>query len=75
MSSMSVGLWLRERRKDLGLTIEQFAQLCGLSYVTVSNIERDKIDIGIYATKRIAQGLGIEYMELRNEMKKIKGAL
>ena len=75
MEQLTIGLWLRERRKDLGMTIQQFADTCGLSYVTISNIERDKIDIGIYATKKISDGLQMEYIELRNEIKRIKGVM
>lgn len=63
------GDWLREQRLDRGMTIGQFAEVCRLSYVTLSNIERDKYKAGIYATKQIANALNMHYIDLRNVIK------
>lgn len=63
------GLWLREKRIDMGMTINDFAKVCNLSYVTISNLERGRKKAGIYATKKIANALQVEYLELRNIMK------
>lgn len=66
------GRWLRERRLDLGYTLQSFADKCNLSYVTLSTIELGKSKAGINATKKIAKGLGIEYIELRKKMKEFE---
>lgn len=63
------GEWLREQRIDRGMTIEQFAKICSLSYVTLSNIERSRCKAGIFATKQIANALNMQYVDLRNIMK------
>lgn len=63
------GEWLREQRLDRGYTLQEFAKKCGLSYVTISGIELGKTKAGINATKKIAAGLEIEYIELRNVIK------
>lgn len=63
------GDWLREQRMDKGLTITNFAKLCKLSYVTISNIERNRTKAGIMATRQIANALNMQYVDLRNIMK------
>lgn len=66
---ITFGDWLREQRIDRGMTINEFAKVCKLSYVTLSNIERSKARAGIYATKQIANALNMHYIDLRNVMK------
>ena len=66
---ITFGDWLREQRIDRGMTINEFAKVCRLSYVTLSNIERSKVKAGIFATKQIANALNMHYIDLRNVIK------
>lgn len=67
--NIDFGLWLRDKRLDKGLTMEEFSKLCELSYVTISNIELGKVLPGISATKKIADVLEMEYVDLRLQIK------
>ena len=66
---MTFGEWLREKRLDLGETMQEFADACDLSYVSVSNIELDKKKAGMNALRKIAEHIGMEYVEVRQVMK------
>jgi transcriptional regulator with XRE-family HTH domain len=71
--NLEFGLWLREKRINLGYTILDFSNICELSYVTISNIELGKVMPGIHATKQISKALSMEYVDLRQIIKTIGG--
>lgn len=50
---------VRHLRQQLGLTIERFAELCGVSYAPISRIEGNLIKPNLETLDRIAGGLGI----------------
>jgi transcriptional regulator with XRE-family HTH domain len=50
---------IRKLRHEKGLTIEQFAKACGLSYAPVSRIETNLIKPNLDTLDKIAEGLGI----------------
>lgn len=55
---------IRQLRQDKGLTIEQFAKLCGLSYAPISRIETNLIKPNLETLDKIATGLGISTYNL-----------
>jgi len=63
------GMYLREKRIDKGHTIQELADKCELSYVTMSNIELGKTRPSISTLKTIGEALGMEYFELRQKLK------
>lgn len=69
MAEVRFGKWLREQRLDRGMTLLQFSEECGLSYVTLSNIENGKVNAGIRVLKKLAVALDKDYIELRNVVK------
>lgn len=44
MGNIDIGIYLRQRRISLGLSLEQIANYCGVSKSTVSRWENGKID-------------------------------
>ncbi len=50
---------IRKLRHEKGMTIEQFAKACGLSYAPVSRIETNLIKPNLDTLDKIAEGLGI----------------
>ena len=55
---------IRTLRQQKGLTIEQFAKLCGLSYAPISRIETNLIKPNLETLDKIAAGLGISTYNL-----------
>lgn len=60
----SLGAVIRERRKDLGLTLAQMAQRTGVSLGYISQIELGKNSASIETLYRISLGLGIKIADL-----------
>lgn len=50
---------LKQRRKQLGLTMEEVAEAAGISRVTLHRIERGETSVSIGAVAGVAQALGI----------------
>jgi transcriptional regulator with XRE-family HTH domain len=55
---------IRTLRQQRGLTIEQFAKECGLSYAPISRIETNLIKPNLETLDKIAAGLGISTYNL-----------
>ena len=60
----SLGRKLRERRKDRGLTLQQLADLCGLSQPFLSQLENGKAMPSLLALHQVAAALGLSAQEL-----------
>lgn len=54
-----VGSAIRTRRRTLGLTMQQLAQLSGLSQPFLSKVERGLAGLSLTSVERIAEALGI----------------
>jgi transcriptional regulator with XRE-family HTH domain len=55
---------VRGRRKKLGLSQEEFADLCGLDRTYMGGIERGERNVSLVNIKKIAQALDISLAEL-----------
>jgi transcriptional regulator with XRE-family HTH domain len=55
---------LREKRNELGLSQEAFADKCGLDRTYISGIERGKRNLSLLNIETIAKALGISIAEL-----------
>ena len=60
----ALGRELRHRRKDLGLTLQQVADLCGLSQPFLSQLENGKAMPSLLALHQVAAALGTSGREL-----------
>jgi transcriptional regulator with XRE-family HTH domain len=58
------GKALRERRHKLGVSQEEFADLCGLDRTYVGGIERGERNVGLVNIERLARALKISLSEL-----------
>ena len=54
------GMNVRRRRKELGISQERFAELCGLHRTYISDLERFQRNISINNIERIASALGVD---------------
>ena len=59
-----VGTKLRERRKALGLSLEDLSRLSGSTVPTLSNIERGKRDVKLSTLVSLAIALRLELSQL-----------
>jgi transcriptional regulator with XRE-family HTH domain len=66
---MTFGKWMRNERLDRDMTIRQFSQLIQLSTVTICKLEGDKYEPGRYALRKLGEGLGKTYIEMREILK------
>ncbi|WP_341581238.1 hypothetical protein [Marinobacter metalliresistant] len=58
---ISVGAAVREiRQRFVGITLEDYARLCGLSKTTLMNIERDDPRVLLESVKKAVQPLGYQ---------------
>lgn len=64
----SLGRTIRERRKQLGLTLAQMAQRTGVSLGYLSQIELGKNSASIETLYRISLGLGVKMSELFEDL-------
>jgi transcriptional regulator with XRE-family HTH domain len=58
------GKALRERRHKLGVSQEEFADLCGLDRTYVGGIERGERNVALVNIEKIAKALRIPLSEL-----------
>ncbi|MDD2221048.1 MAG: helix-turn-helix transcriptional regulator [Clostridia bacterium] len=58
------GTNLRIYRKELGISQEKFAEMCGLHRTYISDIERFQRSISLDNVQKIANALGIETYKL-----------
>ncbi len=58
------GARLREKRTNLGLSQEAFADSCGLDRTYISGIERGKRNVSLLNIETIAKALGVTVSEL-----------
>lgn len=61
---ISLGLKIKSFRGELGLSQEQFADICGFDRTYISMIERGKRNISFSNLSRVAAGLGISVSKL-----------
>lgn len=62
------GQRLREKRGELGLSQEAFADRCGLDRTYISGIERGKRNVSLLNIEAIAKALGLSISELTQEL-------
>lgn len=58
---------VRRYRKQMGISQEKFAELCGLHRTYISDIECCQRNVSLENVQRIAEALGIEAFELLKE--------
>lgn len=58
-----IGKMIRELRKDRSLTLQDLADLVGMSASYISLVENDKASPSIASLKRIAQALGVRTVD------------
>jgi transcriptional regulator with XRE-family HTH domain len=77
--AFNLGVILRELRKELGLTQEQFAQKCGISKTSISRIENFAGEIRLSTLMRIIRvGLGRQLkfsLDVLNNIKSLSGVI
>ena len=61
---LSVGQWIKQRRKQLRLTQAELAQKAGLTPAAVARIERNEAEPRMTTLRKLAEALGIEPHEL-----------
>lgn len=59
-SSKDLGQIIRQKRKEDGLTLEEAAGVCGVSYAFFSALENGKETVRLCKVLQVANGLGIE---------------
>lgn len=64
-----LGSFVKEKRLDLGLSQNEFANHVGVSYVTINNIENNH-KCGLISLRKLSQALKVETKELRSMMVK-----
>lgn len=64
-SSSNLGAFIRQRREQLGIGLNEVARRTGLSQATLSKIERGQIDVPApHRLQALARELGIDYEDL-----------
>jgi len=61
------GKAVRKRRHKLGVSQEEFADMCGLDRTYLGGIERGERNVSLINIERIAKALGISLSELFRE--------
>lgn len=59
-NSEDIGRIIKQKRKDDGLTLEEAAAVCGVSYPFLSALENGKETVRFNKLLQVLQGLGIE---------------
>lgn len=59
-----IGLVIREKRQNLGLSQEALASLSGINRSYLGEVERGEAEISAAKLQRVAEGLGIKLSEL-----------
>lgn len=60
-TAKEIGQIIRQKRKDDGLTLEDAAALCGVSYAFFSALENGKETVRLDKVLLVAASLGIEF--------------
>ena len=60
-TAKEIGQIIRQKRKDDGLTLEDAAALCGVSYAFLSALENGKETVRLDKVLHVAASLGIEF--------------
>jgi transcriptional regulator with XRE-family HTH domain len=60
LTSELLGQYVRARRKQLGLTIEDAAAFCGVAKDTLMKLEHGRTKVQLGTTLQICKGLGIQ---------------
>jgi len=59
-TAADLGRIIRRKRKDDGLTLEEAAAVCGVSYAFLSALENGKETVRLNKVLEVVTGLGIE---------------
>ena len=59
-SAIDIGRIIKQKRKDDGLTLEDAAAVCGVSYAFLSALENGKETVRLNKVLQVAKCLGIE---------------
>lgn len=59
-SAEDLGRLVRRKRKEDGLTLEETAAICGVSYAFLSALENGKETVRLNKVLLVTKGLGIE---------------
>ena len=59
-SAEDIGRIIKQKRKDDGLTLEEAAAVCGVSYAFLSALENGKETVRLNKVLQVARCLGIE---------------
>ena len=59
-SATDIGRVIKEKRKEDGLTLEEAAALCGVSYAFLSALENGKETVRLNKVLQVLHSLGIE---------------
>ncbi len=55
-----IGQIIRQKRKSDGLTLEEAAAVCGVSYAFLSALENGKATVQLNKVLQVLRGLGLE---------------
>ena len=64
---MTVGDRIRNRRQELGMTMEELADKIGVKRWTVNKYEKDEIDMKLSTIKQLHNILDISYIDLLDD--------
>ena len=64
---MTVGDRIRKRRLELGMTMEDLANIIGVQRWTVNKHEKDQIDMRLSTIKALHNALDISYIDLLDD--------
>ena len=64
VSSGRLGVRVRDLRKERGLTLEEFAEVSGVSRAMISKLERGEKNPTLVIAARLAEGLGVSLSRL-----------
>jgi DNA-binding XRE family transcriptional regulator len=67
---LSIGLSVRERRQEMGLSQEDFADKAGIHRTYVSSIELGKVQVSIRIAAQLAEALEIPLSELWRDIER-----
>lgn len=69
---MNIGSTLRQKRKDLKLTLKSVAEKAGVSEGFLSQVENDVNSPSVYTLVKICNAMGIEAGDVLNEAKQLE---
>ena len=64
---MTTGDRIRIRRQELGMTMEELADIIGVQRWTVNKYEKDQIDMKLSTIRALHDALGISYIDLLDD--------